>query len=183
MGTTHMAGGAAAGLAVGALLPDPAVGLLCGAVGAVTSMSPDLDHPSGRGVKALGPVGWLLCRLLRAVSFQLTGTRHRGLTHSLLFAVLVAAIAGIAAREWLPGAALSVTAAAFAGVLSALLGDAVTRAGLDYVLWPLSWRLEIPEWLRIRTGGAAEKWLVLPALGLLCLLGLGLVMDVDVRSS
>ncbi len=176
MGMTHMCGGAAAGLGVGALSGDPGVGLLCGAVGAVTSMTPDLDHPSARAVRVLGPVGWVVCRVLRFVSYLLTGRTHRGITHSLLFAATVAGIAGWVASVWIPADTLSIAAAALAGVLTALLGDAVTKAGLDYVLWPLEWRLHVPAVLRVRTGGRVEKWVVMPVMCLLCVVGLGLVV-------
>lgn len=163
MGVTHGASGAAVGLAVGLLAPSPVVGLACGAVGYVTAYAPDLDHRSATATKVLWVVGWALCLVLRAVSLALTGTKHRGITHSLLFALVVGAGAGVVAGLWLPaGVAALLGLSAFAGVVAALAGDAVTRAGLDHVLWPLEWRLEVPKALRVRTGSWVELVLILP---------------------
>lgn len=179
MGVTHCASGVAAGLAVGLAAPSPVLGLACGVVGAATSYAPDLDHPSARGTRALGPVGWVACIGLRGVSNLLTGTKHRGITHSLLFAVAVATAVGVVAAQWLPaGTAFLFGVAGFAGVLAALAGDAITRAGLDHVLWPLDWRLEIPKGLRLLTGGLMERFVVFPLLVVACVVVGGLVLGV-----
>lgn len=179
MGTTHLASGVAAGLAVGVLAPSPVLGLACGVVGGLTSYGPDLDHPSARATRELGPLGWLVCHCLRGVSSLLTGTKHRGITHSLLFAVVVAALVGVVAAQWLPlGVAALLALAGFAGVMAALAGDAVTRSGLDHVLWPLEWRLEIPKGLRLLTGGLMERFVVFPLMILGCVAAGGVVLGV-----
>jgi membrane-bound metal-dependent hydrolase YbcI (DUF457 family) len=145
---THTVSGAAAGawLAVAGT-----------AVGALGSMGPDLDHVSSRPVRALGPVGWILTRLLRLVSKVLTGRKHRGISHSLLFAVLVGCLAALGAHRWLPSeSAAYLGIAAFVGVVAALLGDLVTKASLQHLFWPFPITVHVPRWLRIRGGGAAE---------------------------
>jgi membrane-bound metal-dependent hydrolase YbcI (DUF457 family) len=165
MGVTHGASGAAAGLAVGLLAPNPAVGLVCGVVGYLTAYAPDLDHKSATATKVLWVAGWALCLALRAISRALTGTAHRGITHSLLFAGVVGGAAGLIAGVWLPASvAVLLGLSGFAGVVAALAGDAVTRAGLDHVLWPLEWRLNVPKALRVRTGSWVELALILPLL-------------------
>lgn len=170
MAASHAASGVAAGLAVGVHASNPLVGLGCGMVGLLASYAPDLDHPESTAVRLLWWPGRLLCRLLRAVSQAATGRAHRGLTHSLLFAVVV----GIAV-----GAATGVDVfgwAAFAGVCAALVGDAVTRAGLSHLLWPLGLRLRLPRLLAIKTGGRLERWIILPLLTLACMAGVGAVL-------
>lgn len=155
---THTVSGAAAGawLAV-AVQPTPSLAVAGTAVGALGSMGPDLDHVSSRPVRALGPVGWILTRLLRLVSKVLTRRKHRGISHSLLFAILVGCLTALGAHHWLlagPSAYLGV--AAFSGVVAALLGDLITKASLEHLFWPLSIKIRVPRGLRIRGGGMAE---------------------------
>ena len=163
LGVTHGASGAAAGLAVGLLAPSPWVGLGCGVVGYVSAYAPDLDHPSSTATRTLWVAGWVLCAVLRAVSQALTGARHRGISHSLVFAAGVGLVFGVVAGVWLPaGVAVLGGLSGFAGVVAALVGDAVTRAGLDHVMWPFEWRLNVPKVLRVRTGSWVELALILP---------------------
>lgn len=175
---SHTLGGAAAGawLAV-AVRPTPTLALVGTAVGALGSMAPDCDHPGARPARALGPVGWVLTRVLRLISKVLTGTRHRGITHSLLFAVLVGCGVALLAYRWVPaGPAAYLGAAAVLGVVAALLGDLVTRAGLRHLLWPARVQVSVPRVLRIKTGGRVEKWVVLPVTAGVAAVGLGLVL-------
>lgn len=184
-GTTHLVSGAASGawLAV-AVSPTPAVALLGVAVGAVSAMTPDLDHGSSRAVRSLWVAGWVLCRLIRVLSHATTGRKHRGLSHSLAFAVLVGGLTGAVSAVWsVPSHAVYLGVSACLGVVVALLGDLVTRAGLDHLLWPSHHRVSIPTRLRIRTGGRCETWLVLPAVSLAVVVGLGLVIGVDAGSA
>lgn len=180
MGVTHALTGAAAAtwLAV-AVSPVPAVALLGVAVGTAAAMTPDLDHPSGRAVRSLWVAGWLLCRLIRGVSHIATGRRHRGLSHSLAFALFVGVATGAVSGVWvIPSQAVYLGVSACLGVVVALLGDLVTRTGLDHLLWPSQHRVSIPVWLRITTGGRAETWLVVPVVSVALLCGAGLVLGV-----
>lgn len=166
MGRSHGLAGAAAGLAVGLAGSGPGIGLVCGAVGYALAFVPDLDHKSATAVKVLGPVGWLVCRMLRAASTGCGLPAHRGLTHTVLFAVLVGAATGATAAVWLGARdAVAVGVAAVAGIVAALLGDWATRASLPLLWWPVSRKAWCPpKALRLRTGGVAEKWVVVPCL-------------------
>jgi inner membrane protein len=190
MNRTHSTCGAAAGawLAVVAQ-PSPAYALVGVGVGALAARAPDWDHLDAAPVRAwtlyrwrckgLRIFGWSLIPkftfrigvgpviswLLRLVSKLTTGVKHRGASHSLLFALLLGlgtfGLAGI----WLPlGLSAYLGLAVATGVVSALLGDLVTRAGLDHLLWPLAVKASIPPRLRIKTGGPAEKFVVFPVM-------------------
>lgn len=166
MNTSHAMGGLSAGFAVGLLATTPGIGLVCGVVGLVAALLPDLDHPSGRPAKALGPVTWLLCRVLRLASKLVGLPAHRGLTHTVAAGLLIAMATAIAAAAWLPmDVALLFGTATLAGYLSALLGDWLTKASLPFLWWPFHVDTPgPPKWLRIRTGKRFEKYAVLPVL-------------------
>jgi inner membrane protein len=162
---------AAAWLGVSADVPLP-VSLAGVAVGGLAALSPDWDHPSSRGVRFLGPVGQVLCAAVRALSRLTTGVSHRGLTHSLVWAVGIGCLTGGLAGLILDGEnALYLGVSAGAGVVAALLGDLVTLAGLSHLLWPFGARVSIPRALRIKTGGLVEMLLVLPVVSAAACLG------------
>jgi inner membrane protein len=139
---THSTCGAAAGAWLGvAIRPEPVFALLGVGLATLAAFTPDLDHPLARPVKALGPAGWVVCRLLRFVSELTTHTTHRGFTHSLLFALLLGGGTMLGCLHWLPwwpsgylGLAVAV------GVVAALAGDLVTNSGLKHLMWPLGRR-------------------------------------------
>lgn len=161
---THSLCGVAAGTWLGvAACPEPWLALAGVGAAGLAAFTPDLDHPSARPVKALGPVGWLLCRGLRVASKAATRTEHRGLTHSLLFALLLGGAALLGCLHWLPLAASAYLGGAVAvGVVAALLGDLVTTAGLKHLMWPLRTVVSVPRSLRIATGGIVEQYVVFP---------------------
>lgn len=178
---SHLMSGtaAAAWLAVSADVSVP-VSLAGIAIGGLTALSPDLDHPGARGVRFLGPVGWVLCRALRALSRLTTGVSHRGLTHSLVFAVGIGCLTGGLASLILTGEnALYLGVSGGLGVVAALLGDLVTIAGLSHLLWPFGARVSIPRWARIKTGGLVEALLVLPAVSAATALGVAAILGVS----
>lgn len=166
LGRSHGLAGAAAGLTVGLAAPSVVIGLGCGVVGYLAAYVPDLDHPRARAVRVLGPAGWLVCRMLRGLSTALGLPAHRGLSHTVVCALGVGALCGATATLWLGVvAAVAVGVAAVAGVVAALLGDWLTVQSLPLLWWPLSragWCP--PRGMRIRTGGVAEKWVVVPTL-------------------
>lgn len=105
-----------------------------------------LDAP---GLAVLGGAGVLALSRVPDLDLRVPGISHRGVTHTLLFALLVgAAFAGAvvvlagAGSDPLPAAELW-TNAAFAfgvgafGILAHLAADALTPAGVP-LLWPLS---------------------------------------------
>lgn len=169
MGRSHSVSGLAAGLGVGLFSGSAAVTALCGALGYVTSWLPDFDHPNAKSVKALGPVGWLLCRIIRAASAAVGLPKHRGLSHTALFAVAVGVAMGLASGHWT--VALDpwlIGGAASAGVAAALAGDLITKASLPHLFWPLSRISGPPKWLRITTGKRVEKFVVYPLIVASC---------------
>lgn len=161
---THSTCGAAAGAWLGvAIRPEPVFALLGVGLATLAAFTPDLDHPSARPVKALGPAGWVACRLLRFVSELTTRTTHRGFTHSLLFALLLGGGTLLGCLRWLPwwpSAYLGLAVAV--GVVAALAGDLVTNSGLKHLMWPLKMQVSIPYAWRICTGGIVEIYVVFP---------------------
>ena len=181
---THTTCGAAAGAWLGvAVGPEPALALGGVALAALAAFTPDLDHPSARPVKALGPVGWLLCRILRAVSMATTRVAHRGATHSLLFALTLGVSAMLIFLSWLPVLESGyLGGTVFVGVVAALLGDLVTNSGLKHLMWPLRVVVSIPRGLRIGTGGIVELYVVFPLMLLATWAGIGLLLLGGVRA-
>jgi inner membrane protein len=178
---SHLTSGtaAAAWLAVAAETPVP-VSLAGIAVGGLAALSPDLDHPGAKGVRFLGPVGSGLCQLIRWVSRLTTGVSHRGLTHSLVWAVGIGCLTGSLTGLILsPENALYLGVSACLGVVAALLGDLVTLAGLSHLLWPFDSRVSIPRPLRIKTGGLVEALVVLPLVSAATALGVAAIFGVS----
>ena len=129
----------------------------------VASFVPDLDHERAKAVRALGPLGWLLCRIIRATSRSFGLPAHRGLSHTALFAVAVGVATGATSAVWLSHLSpYLVAGAAAAGVAAALAGDWVTKQSLPHLWWPLSRTQGPPKWLRITTGRRVEKLVVFP---------------------
>jgi hypothetical protein len=184
LNTTHQMSGAAAcaWLAV-AVRPTVGAALAGTVIGYGTAAYPDWDHLDAKpvrrfeigrwrckGFKLFGflpiipkftwrfGIGPTISWLLRAVSHAVTGRKHRGLTHGVFFAGLVGCVFLLLAVQWMSvGTALYLAAAAGLGVVAALAGDQVTRGGLRFTLWPLKYQISVPQWLRITTGGTAEK--------------------------
>lgn len=113
MGVTHALSGAAVGFAVAGFGPEvvgtsPTAGtvLTFAAVTAGAALLPDLDHPSSLATKRFSVASWLASRLVRPLSgfvYRLTrGDRdlgmgkHRGLTHTVVGAVVLGAAVNLA---------------------------------------------------------------------------------------
>lgn len=184
MGTSHVVSGLCVGMAAAPALGvhEPArVGLVAGIVG-VCALIPDLDCQGSEMTRMLGPVGWVLCRVLRNCSRVLyavtkgprdergTGT-HRHASHTLLFAVLLggATWAGLlVGHVALPLSARTVGLAVALGCFVHCLGDSLTVSGCPW-LFPLPMAGE--TWYEIKllgplsfvTGSRPERWLVRPA--------------------
>jgi membrane-bound metal-dependent hydrolase YbcI (DUF457 family) len=157
MGRTHAASAvvAALGVAVVTDVPGAAVPVMAG-VAYLSGYGPDVDHPSSRAGRLLPPVSWAV----RRVSVRTVGIAHRGLSHTVLAAILWGLFAGGLSALWLlPVAAVWVGVFGFAGYLSGVLGDVPTKQSLDHLLWPSSVQVRWPYRLRFRTAGPAEQWL------------------------
>jgi hypothetical protein len=182
LNTTHQASGAAAGAWLGvATGAGPALVLAGTGLGWLVAALPDLDHLDAKPVRKLTVgriryrrpslfrrrrhkyrvvrigIGPLISWVLRYVSQVLTGRKHRGITHSLLFAYLVSVMVFFPAAAVFPATtALYLGASAWWGVCAALAGDAITKSSLKHLFWPLDIELNVPMWVRIETGHFGE---------------------------
>ena len=114
------------------------------AIGAavVGSLLPDLDHPKS----------WLGRRLL-PISIPLSMlVGHRGVTHSLLAIVALAAV-----LTMYGGVGGGIVTALCIGYANHLVGDFVTNSGIP-LFWPIKRRYGLPL---ARTGGIREPIIVL----------------------
>lgn len=114
----HAITGLCAGLAAAPVLgvTTPSAAVLGGVVTAGAALLPDLDHPGATASRRLGWMTGGLSRALRACSAKLYAAtkgprdergngKHRHMTHSLLFAALLAAAVGFGsqyAATWHP---------------------------------------------------------------------------------
>ncbi|MFI7042624.1 metal-dependent hydrolase [Microbispora rosea] len=126
MGTQHALSGALAWSCVVAIHPPATPVLVAGyAVTAAAAIWPDLDHPGSTVTRSLGPLTWLMCQVVQAVS----GGHRRG-THSLAGCATLGAVCAIAVQAR-PAIWASV-------VLTVLL--AVMLASLAHLVPLRSWR-------------------------------------------
>lgn len=149
LGRSHMLVGAVAGgLTAQAAGVSPFGIAVCAAVGGISALLPDLDHP-----------GSLLGRHLPKWWHRRT-PRHRWVTHSLTWAAGVGFLAATLIRlAGLPHAELVGWVVAV-GIVTHLAADAITEQGVPW-FWPLlRRRLVLPKWVAIKTGGWAERLLV-----------------------
>jgi membrane-bound metal-dependent hydrolase YbcI (DUF457 family) len=169
----HMASGLVAAEAMAPLIPHT-VGVqtlpVFAVVAVVGALVPDLDHRDGKLSHSLGPITWVLCRIVvyfsKWIFLATRGPRdfhdsngHRGITHTPVFAPVVT----VAAWLLVPGGyALPVAAGLLVGILAHQAGDACTNSGTP-LLWPFKidgkrWaHYGIPKALRFETGGPVES--------------------------
>ncbi|MBS3145940.1 metal-dependent hydrolase [Candidatus Woesearchaeota archaeon] len=105
---------------------------------------PDIDHPGSKYGRKLGIIS-------KAINFVLG---HRGIFHSLFFALLLSVIV------WYFNQTIGY--GIFAGYLSHLIGDGLSKEGIN-LLYPFT-KLEIKGFLRV--GGIVENILFIFLLGL-----------------
>jgi inner membrane protein len=139
-GRTHATLGAAAGAIVaGTLGADPLYCLLAGILG---GLLPDIDHPQSI-LSGWIPGSGLLLALGRV--------RHRGFTHSILFAVLlVAAWFAASQRIVIP---YPLVVAGLAGVATHLVSDMLTPQGIP-LLYPMRFNFKAAPGVFLHIG----KW-------------------------
>ncbi len=170
MGPTHALGGAALGVVAvdawhtvaGTTLTLPAI-LACATLAAGGALLNDLDSPSSTASHAAGRltgwVSWVTCGASR-LAFRLTATEsdrryargaHRGVTHTLTFAVtLTVGLIALSRLGW-PATLGVATATLFLGTRVAIArwgrvnGFFAALAGAGLVWWTL--RTGTPSWL------------------------------------
>jgi membrane-bound metal-dependent hydrolase YbcI (DUF457 family) len=155
LGVSHALSGAALGLAVAGFAPrlveiEPSAGsvLTFAAVCAGAALLPDLDHPSSVATRRFSVASWVACHVVRPISgfvYDLTKGRrdtgrgtHRGLTHTVVAAVLLGAGVNLASGRWgtpvLVGTLFVCLALAIKGLDALVPGppSLVIAAGLTY---------------------------------------------------
>lgn len=117
LGVSHATSGAVLGLAVAGYAPlalgvEPSAGsiLTFAAVCAGAALLPDLDHPSSTATKHFTAASFLASQVVRPLSglvYRLTRARrdtgkgtHRGLTHTVVGAVLLGLAINLASAAW-----------------------------------------------------------------------------------
>lgn len=152
LGVSHALSGAALGLAVVGYVPgiEHTAGSVVtfAAVCAGAALLPDLDHPSSVATRRFAVASWLASRLVRPLSrvvYDLTRGRrdtgrgsHRGLTHTLVAAVLLGLAVNLASARFgtpvLVGTLFVCIALAIKGLDALVPGppSLVIAAGLTY---------------------------------------------------
>lgn len=145
-GRTHILAGLAAGAVVAGGNNIDWLWLTAAlAAGAVGSLLPDIDHPSSR-ISCSSAAARTLSASVSAVA------KHRGITHTLVFAGLCTFGLWLLAARW--AVPEPVVLAFLAGILSHLVMDTLNEQGIMW-LWPVSSRRI--SLLSIRTGGVGER--------------------------
>lgn len=169
MAKGHALSGAALGLVgcqlaqLGGATVTPATAFTASAVCAGAALLPDLDHPQASIARTFGPVSYRIARITNATSsviYARTKTvrdisrdgGHRGVTHTLAFAVLAGAGAGALAL-WRPGL-MSILFCMLAFALRALVGMRRLDRWFDHF-----WRFLLSRWVRRRSvAGRVTRW-------------------------
>ncbi|HLU57391.1 MAG TPA: metal-dependent hydrolase [Pseudonocardia sp.] len=157
LGVSHALSGAALGLAVAGLAPqllgeqaDAGTVLTFTAVCAGAALLPDLDHPSSMATRRFSAASFVASRVVRPLSrvvYDLTRGRrdtgrgsHRGLTHTVLGAVLLGMAINLASARFgtpvLVGSLFVCIALAIKGLDALVPGppSLVIAAGLTYAI-------------------------------------------------
>lgn len=164
-GRTHIWVGALAGAgALGAA--EPLAVAVMVPVAAAASLLPDLDTEKALASKYLGKQAHAWTRAAAYWTWHQTATdtdrhaaarraqygipeEHRTLTHTLLFCV---AVGGPLCLVWWP-----LGVAAFTGLLSSVLADGCTKAGVPLLWVPWNWRIKGRRWYPFRLMGRLMK--------------------------
>jgi membrane-bound metal-dependent hydrolase YbcI (DUF457 family) len=180
-GTVHLMVGAASMMGAAPHVSPPEL-VLASAVSAASALLPDLDHPRSRASTLLGRRAHLLAHWAAGIAYRSTCTQadrreasreswkdplHRGVTHTLFFALVLGISFSLVAGT-LVGVAVGT------GVLSHIIADACTKAGVP-LAWPLVVRgrrwhpFRLPGARRMKSGSPLE-WIPGCGVALLCCL-------------
>lgn len=186
LGVSHAMSGAALGLAVvgfaprlAGVVPGAGTTLTFAAVCAGAALLPDLDHPSSVATRRFSVASWLACHAVRPLSgmvYDLTRGRrdtgkgtHRGLTHTLVGALLLGLAINVASARWgtpvLVGTLFVCLALAIKGLDAIVPGppSLVIAAGLTFAVeqWVPGGTAGTAGWL----GGAVTLGMVIHSVG------------------
>lgn len=130
----------------------------------VGSLIPDMDQASNR-LWDLLPAGDYIGRVLRRVFLG-----HRTLSHSLLGFYFFYKLFEFILPKFLNAGVLNIEivfASIMIGIFSHLVADAVTKDGIP-LLFPIKFKFGFPpfSFLRIKTGGFLENFVVLPGIAI-----------------
>ena len=133
-GKTHIAGGIAAGAAVGlALNLTMEHFIIATFAGGVGGLIPDIDSATSTITSKTGPAGFIISRIFR----------HRGVLHTpVAYIVLNCVLWIIAGNIGYTNIALPLLMGMFAGEISHLLLDSLNRVGIMW-LWPYPRRFSV----------------------------------------
>jgi membrane-bound metal-dependent hydrolase YbcI (DUF457 family) len=157
LGVSHATSGAVVGLAVAGYAPhvvgvEPSAGTVVtfAAVCAGAALLPDLDHPRSIATRRFAVASWLASHAVRPLSallYDLTRGRrdtgkgtHRGITHTVLGALLLGVLINFASARWgtpvLLGTLFVCLALAIKGLDALVPGppSLVIAAGLTYLV-------------------------------------------------
>lgn len=169
MARGHALSGAALGLVgcqlaqLGGATVTPATAFTASAVCAGAALLPDLDHPEASIARTFGPLSYRISRITNATSaviYAKTKTvrddsrdgGHRGVTHTLVWALTEGAAAGVLAL-WRPGLAL-ILFVLLALALRALVGMRRLDRWFDAF-----WRFLLGRWVRKHSlAGRVVRW-------------------------
>jgi membrane-bound metal-dependent hydrolase YbcI (DUF457 family) len=169
MARAHALSGAALGLVgcqlaqLGGATVTPATAFTASAVCAGAALLPDLDHPQASIARTFGPLSYRISRITNATSaviYAKTKTArdddrdggHRGVTHTLVWALSEGASAGVLAL-WRPGLALTLFVL-LALALRALVGMRRLDRWFDAF-----WRFLLSRWVCKRNlAGRVTRW-------------------------
>ncbi len=128
--------------------------LMCASAAILGALLPDLDAEDSTILREVGVWGVVI-----KVGIALFGVKHRGVLHSGA-AILIVAIAAEFVGDWVGYRDVGL---AFAlGYFSHIaIADAATISGVP-LLWPHKFRFHLlPRFMRLRTGGAVEKLVIM----------------------
>lgn len=131
------------------LTQEPSAALTCAGVSGLASLLPDIDEPDS----------WIGVRVPIIPAILKSTVGHRGAMHSLAAAAGISLLALLALKDPLYSIAMLL------GYLSHLVLDSFNPNGVPW-MYPCKKRFSLPL---VNTGGALERFLVVPAsLALFC---------------
>ncbi|MCL6559796.1 MAG: metal-dependent hydrolase [Firmicutes bacterium] len=132
------------GTSIGFMLTqEPSIVLTCAGISGLASLLPDIDEPNS----------WIGVRMPVIPAILKSAAGHRGVMHSLVAAAGISLLAFLSLKNPLYSVSLLL------GYLSHLVLDSLNPSGVPW-LYPYKKCFSLPL---VKTGGALERFLVVPA--------------------